>query len=258
MTSFDTSSFRRFVRGQLFHVLVGGRIALGGSSKLAAAGLLAAFSLAPGLPAACGMPDGVTLAQAFLGISYPNAMHVSGAIWQAQQNGDLPMPDRERLTATGSELAELIWREHLAAIDGLVLLGVNFDALARRDHAISLVLVDGMHWARFAPGPAADIMGSTFDCNVETVPQGDLVVVTNDVVLHAIGRGDISFLEAKELGVVRIYGSDPQAAAFISDFGEMGTEPLSPPPRQVSLRQRVKALTGGQATRGVLARLEQK
>ena len=44
---------------------------------------------------ACGYGSPVAIERAFLSITYPEASHVSGAIWAAQQAGAIRMPMRK-------------------------------------------------------------------------------------------------------------------------------------------------------------------
>lgn len=217
-------------------------------NSVAAMSLFASALFTPGVSPACVQPGDLILAQAFLNHHYPDSLHVYGAIWEGQRKGILPMPDREYLTSAGERRIELNEAVRLAAIDALEQLGAHFEVSSRQRHAISMVLVERMHWARFLPDPATGNGFSQFNCDAETVGDGDLVVVTNDVVLHAIRTGDMSIARADALGILRLYGTEGQIAAFLSDFGEIGSSPLSTKPRTLSVLERFEELNASEVT----------
>lgn len=188
---------------------------------------------------ACGMPSDVVLAQVVLNVVYPEALHVTGATWGLQKSGKIDMPDKERMTATGERLDELIYEAHLADLDALELLGASFHAESQQAHAISLVLIDGMHWARFLPDPLQAYDPSNFNCNTANRTVGDLVVITAKPILHSIRKRKISIGRAIGQGAMRLYGDDQQVNAFLSDFGLIGEADLINVPSDGSLIQRL-------------------
>jgi hypothetical protein len=220
-------------------------------NSVAAMSLFASEFFAPGVSSACGLPDDVALGQALLNNYYPKALFVTGATWEMQQEGVLPIPDRELLTSTGARRIELDEAARFAAIEDLELLGAHFYTSSRQRHAIAVVMLDRMHWARYLIDPATGRGNSVPEINcgvVERAEAGDLVVVTEDVVVHAIRTGNMSIVHAETLGILRLYGADGQIAAFISDFGEISSRPLSTEPRALSVLERFEALSASEVT----------
>lgn len=184
------------------------------------------LGVSAGAAMACGEPDDVVLAQSYLNISYENATHVVGAVWAAQQAGILPMPDREQFSADRERLAEIVEDAHIAALESQGLMGINLAAMTKDKWNISLVLVKTMHWGRFELDPARPIAQNLIDCSAAYAQTDDLVITTEAVVLRAIVEGNLPVARALDLGVMRIYGSEERRAAFIDQFGTLGTDPL--------------------------------
>jgi hypothetical protein len=204
---------------------------------LAALATLISFAAVPSISNACVEISALTLRQAFLNHLYPNALYVYGATWELQQKGVLPMPDRQRITAIGAERAAIDTRVKLEMFEALSALRIALDAARIRPHAVSLVLVERMHWVRYrTEGAIASLLGeySSFEGEATGPGDGDLVVVTNEVVLRAMRAGDITIDRARELGVFRLYGTDARISTFIEDFGNIGGGRLpTPDPSQL-------------------------
>lgn len=191
-------------------------------------------AIAPASSDACEMPDQLIIKQTMLNISYPDALFVNGATWEMQQAGLLDMPSRERLTATGEKFDELESAALSETLEALASLGNALHSASRQPHAISLVVVERMHWERFLPQP-----GQSYDpvetrcylpCDIKTERAGDLVLVTSEPALRAIRDGVLPVSQAIELGLLRTYGTDAQLASFMEDFGAVGAHPLEMQP----------------------------
>ena len=173
---------------------------------------------------ACTMPDQLIVARTMLNIQHPDATHVMGATWTLQQEGRLEMPNPDRVVARGAERAALEEAERVAAVQAVYDLKNALHGLSQGDHAVSIVVVDRMHRERLLPAqPAA--LGST-----PARPTDELLMVTTEPALHAMMRGALSIEQAVSLGVIRTYGNDSQQAAFATEFGQIGSQPLPSSP----------------------------
>jgi hypothetical protein len=185
---------------------------MNGSGAFRAAVLAALLGAAP-LAFACGYddPNSATFQRGALNLSYPNALHVLGALTQARLDG-------------------LIGSEPEAAARNLFALNRTARMLQRfgeglrpgpespGDFAVSLLLIEPMLWTRF----------TTHDGAVSTAvhvngPQpGDLVVVSAEAVLRQIVEHRLTARRAEELGLMRLYGD----AAMVMRFRKLTSEVL--------------------------------
>lgn len=208
-------------------------------SLLAVAALSVPVLAVPAAAQACGMPADIILKQAVLGIAYPNAMHVTGARWRAQQAGLLDMPDPKLLRSAGEERVALEAAAHIKALEALDGLGRMLVAASRQRHAISIVLVEGMNWARFTPDPESGVSADE-QIAIQTADAtgDDLVVVFTRTALQGVRRGSLTLAQAEELGLLQLHGSDAQITAFRSDFAEVGKVAFNELPRGGSALRR--------------------
>lgn len=192
---------------------------------------IAAAAASPLPSLACGHPGDVQLARTFLSVHFPEALWVTGATWEAQQAGLLPMPDPKYIMSQGEDRVLMDLQAHLAAVESLTDIGIAFSKAATQPHSVAVVMVDKMHWARFEPDPAGAELERQFNCVAEGRKQGDLVAVTKELVVHEIRAGRLSIHRAEELGLIRLYGEPAQIAAFRADFSGLGLTDLtiSPP-----------------------------
>jgi hypothetical protein len=179
---------------------------------------------------ACGFHSAQTIAKVTLNLRYPDALHVSGAVWSAQQAGSLPL-DRKRLRATGAERKLRESRAFLETSRSLYALGASFeraDAEETRPN-VAVVLIETMLWTRY---PAS----GGIEPHVTDPEPADLVVVTDEPVVRTIADGQLTVTEAMEQGMMRLYGTPEQMLAFAERFGDVGAEPLPPVDDRVLLR----------------------
>jgi hypothetical protein len=206
-----------------------------------AAALLLPLLLAgsPSVSQACGFHDPITLAKAFIALVYPDATHVDGAVWSAQKSGIIAMPDKERLLAAGPQRERLNKLAFFSALKSLKTLGSAMDKAAAggKPVNVSLVLLETVLWTRYA-NSAAGIETRT---HITGAQDGDLVVVTDELVVHAIVQGKLAVNRAVELGLMRLYGSDEQENQFLAQFGSLGGAPMKAPPVSSLFRGLVKA-----------------
>jgi len=176
------------------------------------ASLMAAAAASEGR--ACGYDSPQTASQGFLNWLYPDSLYVIGAISREVAAGRLPVanfdqtgPDlfgrRFRLTATALEQFGKMLR---AASPGL------------SQPSVSLVVVEPMLWTRFDQGPD----GLRTTVHVSGAQPGDLVLVAGEAVITEIAARRLTFGQAAERGVVRLYGPAPQIARFLFSFSNVG------------------------------------
>jgi hypothetical protein len=194
------------------------------------AGLAVLLFIASAASWACGFHSAQTIAQVTLNLRYPDALHVSGAVWSAQQAGSLPL-DRKRLRATGAERKLRESRAFLETSRSLYALGASFqraDAEEPRPD-VALVLVETMLWTRYPND-------GEIEPHVSGPEPADLVVVTDEPVVRAVADGQLAVAEALEQGLLRLYGPPDQTLAFAARFGDLGAEPLPPVDDRILLR----------------------
>ena len=198
-----------------------------GSLKLHQAGvfgfikwlLAVPVALAPLSVLACGFHTKESIAKAFLNFTYPNALHVTGAIWTGQQAGILPMPDRERLQATGKRRKTLDTRAYWKTTRALHSLGGAFDTIKGEQIPKAVVLVETALWARY--GRVNEI-----ELHAVGAQAGDLVIVTGAPVLDTIKLGKLTISRALKNGYLRLYGTSEQQQAFLAAHGTIGESAL--------------------------------
>lgn len=171
---------------------------------------------------ACGFHTSQSISQTLLNLHYPDALHVSGAVWSAQQAGSLPL-DRKRLQATGSERKLRESRAFLETLRALHALGASFERVHpdKTRPNLALVLIESMLWTRYTAGGG-------IESHVSNPEPDDLVIVSDEPVVRTIADGQMSVDEAIEKGLIRLYGSPAQELVFAERFGGLGAEPLPP------------------------------
>lgn len=162
---------------------------------------LAALWSVPTDGVACGYEDPTAISLGVLNWSYPEALHVRTAVWQAENAGLLP--PRGKAPTTGA-LAFYRAAASMSRLGGLL------EAEAEsRAAGFSIVLIPQVLWTRFvpdsdrvsvmthAPGPLA----------------GEAVVVTNEKVVRALLDRRLALRDAEAQGLLRIYGEEATQAA---------------------------------------------
>lgn len=178
------------------------------------AGLIVALALIAAMPPqaglACGYHDDVTLARVGLSWSYPDALHVQGAIALATMNRQLPAP------TFAPDPFGMEYRKTARSLEALA--SKLNEAPAPSELTISLVLIEPMLWARYVV--AADMI----DVRIHSGgPQSeDLVIVTGQDVIREIVAERLSLAQALKLGLVRHYGKPGQVDAFVTAYGRIG------------------------------------
>ena len=88
-------------------------------------------------------------------------------------------------------------------------------ALGGSSSSFSLVLLGPMLWTRFA----GDDGGLRAQVHVAGPTPGDLVLVSELIVIQAIADGRLAVGEAHREGLIRLYGSDEQRTRFLASYG---------------------------------------
>jgi hypothetical protein len=140
--------------------------------------LVALLAAAAPAVAACGFHDDVALERGTLNWSYPAALHVRTAVWRAQ-------------------------REELIGRDELPYMKVVFLLNQLRPHLpaprTTVVLVTPMLWTSYRPEGVR--------VHAEGPAQGDVVLVTEALVVKAIVEHRLSMADALAGGMVRVYAA---------------------------------------------------
>jgi hypothetical protein len=146
---------------------------------------------------ACGFEDPATVSLGALNLTYPDALHVGTAVWQARQDGLL----RDPVTAATGPAAQ--W-EALRGLDQL------------RQHwptggpSIAIVLVPAVMWSRLMTMDDAVIL----QAHVAGPLPGDRVLVTDPDALRAWMAGQITTNDMLERGLLRTYGDAAERNAL--------------------------------------------
>ncbi len=184
--------------------------------RMARAGLAAALAAAtwatPPVPAqACGF-DGADVAvqRGMMNWSYPDALHVLGAVAAGQRDGWLDRPPAVAppvdAARPGTAYAMLRVRFALERLRARLALA----SYPGTRPAIAVVLLEPMLWSRIDdPGG-----GLRLAVHADGPQEGDVVVVTEAPVLAALADARLSAADALARGVLRIYGPDTKRSAF--------------------------------------------
>ncbi|NEJ17156.1 hypothetical protein GR211_29920 [Rhizobium leguminosarum] len=192
-----------------------------GLGRRRVAGLLAMavttglLTTAPGSEGfACGYENPQDVSRGSLNWSYPDSLHVIGAISREVAARRLPLAnfDQPSIDLFGH-------RFKLAAISL-----AQFGAMLRTATSqplrmpVAVVLVEPMLWARFEP------MGDGLHTavHISGPERGDLVVITGEAVIAEIAAGHLTLGQAYARGVMRLYGDVAKVAVFVRDHQQVG------------------------------------
>jgi hypothetical protein len=174
--------------------------AVSGRSGRAGCCALAIFLIA-GTPAAvaCGFenPKSAQIARGVLNWAFPQALHVTSAVWAAQLEG---LIDRAEST-TGIAPAFVSSQRagaKLAAVRNSLAATVD----AKSAPNVSIVLLGPMLWTRFVSE------GSSLSMTVHSAgpAKDDVVIVTDEPVIAALLDGRMTPHVARDRGLLRLYG----------------------------------------------------
>jgi hypothetical protein len=163
--------------------------------------------------AACGYHDDVSLARGLLNWTYPDALHVVGAISTAVAERRLPAPATVRggLGHLGYHGAVRVLDRHAQQL--------RMSSSGMPGPTFSVLLIEPMLWTRFVSEggevrPQVHVSGP----NV-----GDLVVISGEEVFREIAHDRLSFGEAYRQGLVRLYGTEEQVRSFLALYEQVGS-----------------------------------
>jgi hypothetical protein len=181
---------------------------------------IVAASLASSAALACGFHEGTAVGQGMLNLTFPNALYVRTAVWQAQQAERLPRDDDARSEGPSPEargalglMRSSLWLRRLGArLDGA--------PPGSPRPGIALVLLGPVLWARFEAHDGA--VRTTI--HVDGPAPADAVIVTELAVVQALVDGRLAFDDAVDLGVARLYGAPETVAAARSWLAAAGRD----------------------------------
>jgi hypothetical protein len=177
-----------------------------------AASLMAAAPVSEGR--ACNYDSPQTVSQGFLNWLYPDSLYVVGAISREVAAGRLPLANFDQ---TGPDLFGHRFKLTATALE-------QFGDMLRvaspgpSQPSVSLVVVEPMLWTRFDQGPD----GLRTTVHVSGAQPRDLVIVAGEAVIAEIAARRLTFGQAVERGVARLYGTAPQIAQFLLSYSDVG------------------------------------
>jgi hypothetical protein len=166
-------------------------------SRVLAAAIFIAPASVTAAALACGFedPNSATVQRGILNWTYPNALHVQGALTQAHFNRIIEPP-------TAPAAQDLFGSRLRQMTDMLKRFGAELQPGDDDDFAFSLVLIEPMLWTRYTVSGGA----VSTSVHVKGPEKGDLVVVSAEAALKEIESRRLTFRRAEELGLVRFYG----------------------------------------------------
>ena len=171
---------------------------------------------------ACAYHSPETIRVGMLDVYYPNALHVTGAIWRAQNNGRLSPPDTSRIGATGKQRDLIDAMAYQRIVKAITTLGAQLSLLSSEDQQeeFSLVLAESALWSRFT------LVGKHSLIAIDAGSPGgaDLVIVTGEPVVYSMVRGDLTLSDAFTAGMAKLYGDQKKIDQFMVSFGKVGEQ----------------------------------
>jgi len=146
----------------------------------------------------CGYHSPADVQRGMLNWIYPNALHVSTAVWRGQQAGVLPA--RAPVTDLFAYHKAIANLQHLRA-------ALQEGAAENPPPVFSIVFIDTMLWSRIAPGEGS----VEVQIHRDGPEPDDLVVVSEETVIAAIVARKVQVKDAVEWGLIRLYG-DPDTS----------------------------------------------
>lgn len=170
------------------------------------------------LASACGFedPKGAETARGALNWIYPEALHVTSAVWRAQLEGTILRDERPE--AARALLGYRKAAADLAKLRDRLVLAMDGEAAP----GLSILLIGPMLWTRFTPAQG----GVSMVTHVDGPQTGDIVVVTDEPVVAALVAGRITPLAARQQGLLRLYGP-PEGRDRISAWLDRQLAPMT-------------------------------
>jgi len=173
-----------------------------GRTKIAAL----AIALLAGPASGCGLEgDPTAVEKVAVSYAYPDSLSVMAAVSSARLSGKL-----DRTITIGSQTPEQLERTSLRIRAALwQLRGRLASAPPGATPSLAIVLLEPMMWSRIATAEGTPKL----TLHVDGPATGDVVAVTEEVVLVAINEDKITAGEALSLGLLRLYGGDGDVAS---------------------------------------------
>ncbi|WP_353646087.1 hypothetical protein [Mesorhizobium sp. WSM2239] len=150
---------------------------------------------------ACGYENPTAISLGILNWSYPEALHIRTAVWQAENTGLLQ--PRGKPPTTGL----LAFYRAAASMNRLG--GLLEGAKEQTPATFSIVLIPQVMWTRFVPdGDLVRVM-----THAPGPLAGEAVVVTNEKVVRALLDRRLGLRDAEMQGLLRIYGEEAKQVA---------------------------------------------
>jgi hypothetical protein len=163
---------------------------------------------------ACGYEDPASIALGALNFTYPNALWVGTAVWQARQEGLLPVA---KAPVIGPDAALKAGQDgRLQAMQALYQLRRRL-ANDPDMPPISVVFTPAVMWSRLVPQPDK----LSLKMHVSGPEASDVVLVTEPAVLQAWLGGRLTSSQLFDNGLVRLYGSDAAIVTTRSAFAAL-------------------------------------
>jgi hypothetical protein len=174
-----------------------------------AAALIALLALS-GTALACSDHEDPAVGRDRLAANYPGALDILPIVASAR---------RERLLPPANPMATL-WSDkfplqrHIRAVQKFEE-ALNLAAQEGAPIGFSMVMVEPMLWTRYVPADGR----AEATVHTEGAEPGELVLVSAEDVINAIGNGRWSIGEAHAAGLLGLHGSPEQVAAFLARYG---------------------------------------
>jgi hypothetical protein len=154
----------------------------------------------------CGFenPNSVSAQRGLLNFAYPNSLHVTSAMWRAQQED---LIERDNRPPAVKALLGYRW-----AVSKLEVFRAHLEKAMVGAEApdFSVVLIGPVLWSRYAQ--TGGIL--TMTPHLQGPESGDVVVVTDEPVIVALNDGRLTLKAAGELGLIRYYGPAERVKAL--------------------------------------------
>jgi hypothetical protein len=172
---------------------------------------LAALLLLSGTALPCSDHEDPAVGRDRLAANYSGALDILPIVAAAR---------RERLLPPANPMATL-WSDkfplqrHVRAVQKFEE-ALNLAAQGRAPIAFSMVMIEPMLWTRYAP--ADDRAKATI--HTEGAEPGELVLVSAEDVINAIGNGRWSIGEAHAAGLLGLHGNPTAVTQFLDLYGD--------------------------------------
>ena len=204
----------------------------GADCSLAGIATIAIFCVLAPPVLACGYEDPQSIAIGALNLAFPDSLHLRTAIWQAQIDGVLPRDQVPVIapsppvnssprsfaapgiplnahTAPATDPAKIIaLMEALRVIEQARLRLASSPDTSHRP-TIAMVYASKMLWTRFVGAK----QGVTAQTHASGPESGDVVMITEPLVIQALVAGALSPAEAFQRKLIRLYGDEAASAS---------------------------------------------